>query len=100
MARNLERDRPSTSTSFAARLRVDHDAGVLLQRDFFHLRAGTAAFLPGTGAPRRSLSTSVRRRKLSRPVGARTFVRHHRATGDDHGDLWNIGNPARAYGVG
>src|SRR2546430_16340803 len=83
MARNLERDRASTSTSFVSRFRFDDDAGVFLQRDFFHLCPRVDALLSRAGTKRGRISPAFCRRKLFWSNRARTFVRHHWAKKND-----------------
>ena len=53
-------------------------AGVLLQRDLLHLRAGARALLRRGRRPRRLLHPPVRARQLPRPAGARPPLRHRR----------------------
>ena len=65
----------------------DGGAGVFLQRDLFHLRAGAHRFLRHPPRSRRLVSPAVRRRQFPRAGPARTPVRHGRAPADDRRDL-------------
>ena len=82
----------------ARRLRPHPDglAGVLLQRDLLHLRAGAHALLRRARRPRRLLHLPVRGRQLPRPAGARAPVRHGRPPLHDRRHLRHLRRrPAR-----
>ena len=78
---------------------ADDRAGVFLQRDLLHLRAGADRFLRHRLEPGRLVSAAVRGRQFSGAAAARTAVRHARTTDHDHADLWRFRYSAGHIGL-
>ena len=84
LARDLGRDCARASPAFVSRFCADADAGFLLQRDLFHLRAGPDALLFRAGAKCGQLSVAICPGERARSPIARTSLRHSRTQKDDH----------------
>ena len=81
---NVVRDLPA---AHAGRADPDDRAGIFLQRDLFHLRAGADRILRHAGRRCRLVHPAVRRRQCPRSDPARPAVRHRRAQDHDRIDL-------------
>ena len=82
------------SPAHPGRPRADGRAGVFLQRDLLHLRAGADRFLRHPGEPRRLVHPAVRRGKFPRAAAARAAVRRDRTAADDRLHLHHVGRAA------
>ena len=90
------RDRSFICTAArAGRPRADGVAGVFLQRDLLHLRAGADRLLRHPFEPGRLVHAAVRRRKFSRAAAARPAVRRARPP---HHDRVHLRRLRRAAG--
>ena len=69
-------------------------AGVLLQRDLLHLRAGADRLLRHPGEPGRLVHPAVRGRQFPRAAAARPAVRRDRPPADDRLHLHHVGRAA------
>ena len=87
------------SPAFAGRPGADDRAGVFLQRDLLHLRAGADRLLRHPGQSCRLVHPAVRGRQFSGAAAARPAVRYARPPRDDHVHLWCLGRAARAVGL-
>ena len=84
------------SPAFAGRAGADDRAGVLLQRDLLHLRAGPDRLLRHRRQPDRLVHPALRGRQFPRAVAARPAVRHARPPRHDCAHLWHVGRAAGA----
>src|ERR1700722_14632122 len=66
-------------------LHTDGRAGLYLQRDLLHLRAGAQSILWRVGRSNRALYAAFCRREFPRPTATRSFLRYAWATADDRG---------------
>ena len=87
---------PPASRPHAGRARADGRAGVLLQRDLLHLRAGADHVLRHPEPACRLVHPAVRGRQRARAAAARAAVRHDRAAADDRVHLSDVGTAAGA----
>ena len=84
------------SPARAGRTCADDGAGVLLQRDLLHLRAGADRLLRHRRQPCRLVHPAVRRRQLPRAAAARPAVRYAGPPRDDRVHLWRLRRAAGA----
>src|SRR5713226_5573459 len=74
-------------------------AGVFLQRDLLHLRAGPDRLLRDRVEPGRMVHSPVRGRQLPRAFAAGSAVRYAGPPRHDHVHLRNFGRSARGFGL-